>query len=165
MRLLLGMTEAAVFPFAGGYVISLFFDSGEIATALGIQNLYAGIITIMFSPLGALFLWYGKNHGNAIMHDWQWLLVLEGIPAIVSGFLVMLYLPDSPEQCGSFLSPEEHKCLIDKMQKAQDLREGRSAALANGSQWSLLVRLIGDERILTLTACQFLYVQVRFQST
>ena len=50
--------------------------------------------------------------GVAGLEDWQWLFIIEAIPAIVAGVLVFFKLPDGPQDAG-WLEPEEKRWLAD----------------------------------------------------
>lgn len=53
-------------------------------------------------------------HGLANLSGWQWLFILEGIPAIIVGVVVYFYLPDYPETA-KFLTPEEREFAAKRM--------------------------------------------------
>lgn len=45
------------------------------------------------SPLSTELL---RLDGYRDLHGWQWMLLLEGLPAVVLGFLCLVFLPDRP---------------------------------------------------------------------
>jgi ACS family tartrate transporter-like MFS transporter len=91
MRFLLGMAEAGFFPGViyylahwfprthRGRAISRFYVSGSLATIV----------------MGMLAGWLLSLDGSAGLRGWQWLFLLQGLPAVFIGLLVFLYLPDS----------------------------------------------------------------------
>ncbi len=83
------------------------FELGLFFVAAPIAGAFSGIIA------------YGvdKNlDGVSGLHSWQWLFILEGVPTIAWGILMLLLtpsLPDTVSQKGSILfKTEEEKRLI-----------------------------------------------------
>jgi len=62
---------------------------------------------VIGGPLSGLIL---QMDGVGGLHGWQWLFILEGLPACVLAFFVLSYLPDRPSEA-NFLSPDE-KALV-----------------------------------------------------
>ena len=60
---------------------------------------------------------YGVGHMNetAGLSAWRWLLILEGLPSIVSAFLIYFILPDYPETAG-WLSTEEKALATERLE-------------------------------------------------
>jgi ACS family tartrate transporter-like MFS transporter len=50
------------------------------------------------------------------MSGWQWLFLLEGLPAVVLGVVVYFYLDDRPDQA-RWLTPEERTWLLERLQR------------------------------------------------
>ena len=108
VRFLLGVFEAGFFPgvilyftywypsVRRGQVIAIFMS----ATTMG--SLIAG-------PLCGFILKYFD--GFAGLHGWQWLFLVQGLPAIFIGALIYLLLKDKPDQA-PWLSTEE-KALVE----------------------------------------------------
>ncbi|MFH4214384.1 MFS transporter, partial [Acinetobacter baumannii] len=63
-------------------VIALFMAAAPIATAVG-------------SPISAALL---EMHGIWGLAGWQWMFIIEAIPAIILGVVVFKYMTDRPEQ-------------------------------------------------------------------
>lgn len=55
-------------------------------------------------------------HGLGNLAGWQWLFILEGIPAILMGVVVWFYLPDYPETA-KFLTSDEREFASKRMGK------------------------------------------------
>ena len=94
MRLLLGMAEAGFFP---GIILYLtyWFPEAERARVIGLFMVGIPLTGLIGSPVSSLLLgldgWLG-------LQGWQWLLLLEAVPAIVLGAACLLILPDGPTQ-------------------------------------------------------------------
>ncbi len=72
---------------------------------------------------------------------WQWLFLLEGIPAVLLGFVVLVYLTDSPDKA-EWLEPEERQWLTERVQAEQRAAQqkhgvGIGAALVHPTVWLL----------------------------
>jgi ACS family tartrate transporter-like MFS transporter len=72
---------------------------------------------------------------------WQWLFLVEGIPAIFLGVIVLAYLTDRPETA-HWLSPEEKDWLVTKLAAERDSRSTAHridivSALTNPTIWQL----------------------------
>src|SRR5207245_2427061 len=83
VRLLLGLAEAGYFPGMALY-LTYWFPQREQARALALLIAANPVTNILGAPVSGLILdhvhWLGVS-------SWRWLLILEGIPAIVFGFL------------------------------------------------------------------------------
>lgn len=85
-------------------------------------------------------------HGTLGLKGWQWLFLLEGLPSVLLGFVVLLFLPDGPRQA-RWLSPQERDWLADRIQQEEQSRPQRSES-------NLLLALI-DWRVWLLIAIYF----------
>jgi MFS transporter, ACS family, tartrate transporter len=141
LRFLLGAAEAGFFP---GMILYLkqWFPAGARARAVAwfmTANPLAGVIG---SPIsGALLGLHGKG-----LAGWQWLFLMEGMPAIVLGVTVLWVLNDTPGEA-RWLAGEERQWLIDQL--AVERREDLSAE--KGGLWSVLV----DWRVWVLSLVYF----------
>ena len=82
---------------------------------------YLGIplANIIGAPISSSLL---NLNGFGGLHGWQWLFIIEGLPAMVLAFVALGYLTDRPEKA-TWLSPEERKTLSEIMRADQDLSE------------------------------------------
>ena len=142
LRFALGLAEAG---FAPGMLLYLtyWFPRRSRAQAVGVYLLGMPVATIIGAPLSGLILdhisWLGLS-------SWRWLLILEGVPAIVLGFATYFLLPNRPESA-PFLAPEERAWLVGRLaEEADDARRcGTGSALA----------ALATARVWTLTAIYF----------
>lgn len=56
-----------------------------------------------------------KVHGGGL-EGWQWLFLLEGIPAVLVAFVVLGYLPNGPMDA-KWLAPDARRWLTERLQK------------------------------------------------
>src|SRR6266480_1768594 len=143
MRFLRGLAEAGYYP---GVVLYLtyWFRRRERAQAIALVLTGLPVASILGSPVSGLILdhvhWLGVS-------SWRWLLILEGIPAIVFGFLTYLLLPNRPGEA-KFLATDEKEWIRAKLgreeqQKLEHRRYSALQALASGRVWHLVLIYFG----------------------
>ena len=145
LRFLLGVAEAGFLP-GIIYYLGTWFPAAERARAISWFMLAIPLSTVVGAPVAGMLLQLDGWHG---LEGWQWLFLLEGLPAVVLGFVVLGYLTDRPEQA-QWLTPAEREWLAERMrteQRAAAERHGFGlrAALTHPTVW-----LLG----LILFACQ-----------
>lgn len=119
LRLLLGMAEAGFFP---GIVLYLtyWFPTDRRARAFARFMIAIAVANVLGAPLsGYIMQTFEGVHGWT---GWRWLFVLESVPSLVMGFVVLRRLPDGPLKA-SWLSADErrlvlHRLSADEMQAA-----------------------------------------------
>lgn len=117
-RFLLGVAEASFYPCMVHY-LSGFYQSKHHAKAIAGFMLAIPGANALGSPLSTFLLnvdWLG-------FAGWQWLFIVEAIPAVVLGVVCYFYLDDKIEDV-KWLNPDEKKWLIDittkeKLEKQQ----------------------------------------------
>ncbi len=145
-RFLLGVAEAGFFPGVAVY-FTHWFPAKERAKAFAGLLIGSAIAQIIGSPLSAALLsiqWLGLS-------GWRWLLILEGLPAVIAGVWVLFYLPDRPKDA-KWLTAEERDWLTGTL----DREKKDLAAKTRASMWKLLMR----PEVFLLTAVWFLSTSV-----
>ncbi|WP_282374885.1 MFS transporter [Pseudomonas sp. PS01302] len=94
MRLLLGMAEAGFFPGVMLY-LTYWFPRNLRARAVGYFLLGACLANVLGAPLAGLLL---ELDGFGGWHGWQWLFIIEGLPAVALAYLFWKKLPDRPTE-------------------------------------------------------------------
>jgi MFS transporter, ACS family, tartrate transporter len=118
IRFLLGLAEAGFYPGIILYLTWWFpcaYRSriiGTFMTAIPISIVTGSLVSSQILSLGA---WGGLD-------GWQWLFILEAVPAVVLGIVVMLHLTDGPEQA-KWLAPEQRDWLVGQLAKERARRE------------------------------------------
>ncbi|VTU35979.1 MFS transporter [Variovorax sp. PBL-E5] len=118
VRFLLGIAEAGFFPGVIFY-ITLWFPAAYRARIVGWFMFAIPISTVIGSPISGYIL---NMEGVGGLHGWQWLFILEAIPALVLTFFVLMYLPDRPKDA-KWLAPEERDWLQQTLDAEQRNRE------------------------------------------
>jgi ACS family tartrate transporter-like MFS transporter len=88
------------------------------------------------------------NVGGFGLSGWRWMLLLEGLPAILGGIACYLWLTDKPEQA-SWLRPDEKAWLVAELEKDRAHRE-------NVKQLGTL-HAITEPKVLLLGLIYFVY--------
>jgi len=108
LRFLLGVAEAGFFP-GVMYYLSKWVPESRRAQALAIFTGSMGIAGTIAGPLAGLIM--SAMHNRLGLEGWQWLFILEGIPAMVLGVIAYFYLDESPADA-KWLSNEERERVI-----------------------------------------------------
>ena len=92
VRCLLGAAEAGFFPGIIFY-LTLWFPAAYRARILGYFMAAIPLSSVLGLPVSGALL--GMD-GVAGLHGWQWLFVIEAVPALVLAVVVLYYLTDRP---------------------------------------------------------------------
>jgi ACS family tartrate transporter-like MFS transporter len=138
LRFLLGVAEAGFFP---GMVLYLTYWFPQSYRARFIAGFMIAIplAFVIGGPLSGAIL---SLDGVLSLHGWQWLFVIEGLPAFFLAFVVLAFLPDGPATA-SWLSDEEKNAISTRL-------AGDSASLDHRFLPALL-----DPRVLALGLIYF----------
>jgi MFS transporter, ACS family, tartrate transporter len=136
-RFLLGVAEAGFFPGIIFY-LTLWLPADHRARIFGLI-LAAGVISVVVgNPVSGWIMSFGSV---AHLSNWQVLLIVEGIPSIIVGFLFLFLLPGTPRDV-SWLSETEKSSLVatldaERAAKLRSTSEHASAALLAPKVWLL----------------------------
>jgi MFS family permease len=103
LRFWLGVAEAGFFP---GIILYLtyWFPSARRAKMVALFMTAIGVSMMIGSPVsGAIMQYMDGAYG---WRGWQWLFLLEGIPSVIIGFLVYVWLPNGPK-ASTWLTQQE----------------------------------------------------------
>ncbi len=137
LRFLLGIAEAGFFP---GIILYLtfWFPAAYRARIVAAFFMAVPLSSVFGNPVSA---WVLGLDGWLGFEGWRWLFAIEGVPAIVLGFVVLGYLGDGPAKA-AFLAPEEREWLCATIAAEDQARATARpldlrAALLNGMVWML----------------------------
>ncbi|WRT67568.1 uncharacterized protein IL334_004540 [Kwoniella shivajii] len=109
-RIFLGIAEAGFFPGIMMY-LCFWYKPSERATRMAI---FAASIAVAGAFGGLIATGVSFMSGKGNLYGWQWLFILEGIPAVIVGVLIYFFLPDFPETA-KFLSEEERELAVTRL--------------------------------------------------
>ncbi len=117
MRFALGVAEAAFFP---GVIIYLhhWYCAEDRAKAVAQFMAAIPVSQVIAAPLSAALMkanWLGLS-------GWRWLLILEGVPAVLFGIASWIYLTDRPRQA-RWLNPDEREWLSEELDRERTRTE------------------------------------------
>jgi len=137
LRFVLGVAEAGFVPGILLY-LTYWFPQRQMAHTIAWFQTGNPVASVVGAPLSGLILdhihWFGLS-------SWRWLLILEGIPAILGGIFTYLLLPGRPLEA-KFLTAEEKYWLAaelacEEQQKRATHRVTVGQALTHGRVWYL----------------------------
>jgi MFS family permease len=143
LRVLLGVAEAGFFP---GIILYLtyWFPARERARAVALFMIGSPITGMLTNPLSGAIMKHLDHVGG--LRGWQWLFLLEGLPALALGFVVFYWLPDRPARA-AWLSPAEQDWLTARVAGEEEHRARRHGL----TLWQAML----DRRVLLLTGLYF----------
>ena len=142
IRIFLGAAEAGFFPGIIFY-LTLWFPAIYRARIIGYFMAAIPLSSVIGAPVSGLLL---NLDGVVGLAGWQWLFILEAVPALLLSVVVFFYLTDRPADA-HWLAADERAWLTDRLATERRLRE----ASKSFSVWEAL----GDTRVLLLACVYF----------
>jgi ACS family tartrate transporter-like MFS transporter len=118
VRFLLGLAEAGFFP---GIIVYLshWYRYEDRAKAVAMFMSAIPVSNLIGLPLSGLIMehitWYSWK-------GWQWVFILEGIPAVIFGFITIFYLTDRPRQA-KWMPEDERNWLEEELERERQERK------------------------------------------
>ncbi|WP_230414224.1 MFS transporter [Collimonas silvisoli] len=111
IRFFLGVFEAGFFP---GVVLYLtyWFPAARRARVNGLFMTSFAIAGVVGGPIAGFIM--SRMDGVGHFANWQWLFLLEGIPSVLAGLMVLLYLPEKPRNA-KWLSEAEQQAVSNAL--------------------------------------------------
>ena len=142
LRVLLGAAEAGFFPGIIFY-LTLWFPAQYRARIVGYFMAAIPLSTVIGAPISGVLLYL---HGGLGLAGWQWLFIVEAVPAIILAGVVFFYLTDLPADA-EWLTPDERTWLAGRL----DLEHRQRQAVRDYSVRQSLV----NPRVLGLSLVYF----------
>ena len=140
LRFLLGVAEAGFFP-GMIYYLTLWFPQAYRARFTAMFITAQPFAFIIGGPLSTLIL--GMD-GVAGLRGWQWLFLIEGLPAALLAFVVLRWLPDRPA-AATWLTADEKATIATRL-AAEETSSRRDflPALLDARVWMLGLVALGQ---------------------
>jgi ACS family tartrate transporter-like MFS transporter len=143
LRFILGVAEAGFFP---GVILYLtyWFPAREQARAVALFMTATALAGIVAGPISGALL---ELHGLGGLSGWQWLFIVEGLPAVILGVVVLRYLPDGPDKA-VWLEADERAALLMRLESERRLgthnrKRSFREAISNSTVWILSLVYFG----------------------
>jgi D-galactonate transporter len=143
-RFLLGVFEAGFFP---GVILyfTYWFPSVRRGQVIAIFMSATTIISVIAGPLcGATLKYFDGVSG---LHGWQWLFIVQGLPAAVLGVVIFFYLQDKPADAHWLTQAEKDLLNHNLVHDTKDI-----VGETEGGVWHML----RDPRVYVLALVYFL---------
>lgn len=113
LRFLLGVAEAGFFP---GIILYLtfWFPGARRAKMVALFMTAIAISNVIGSPISGAIMQYMDGING--WRGWQWLFLLEGLPSVLVGVLVFVFLPNGPKQA-KWLTAQEQDMVVQRIQE------------------------------------------------
>jgi ACS family tartrate transporter-like MFS transporter len=141
MRSLTGAAEAGFFPGVLFY-LSCWFPRPTRVRVLAWFMVAIPLSSVVGGPVSVYVL---RMQGVLGLHGWQWLFLIEGLPACVMGVVTLLVLRDHPREA-RWLQPDERAALLDALEQER-------GATPKKDLWGALC----DLRVWLMTGILFTY--------
>jgi len=139
IRVLLGIAEAGFFP-GVAFLLAQWFPADYRARMLAILLLGVPVSAVVGGPISGALLGLDQAGG---LSGWQWMFIIEGVPASILGFAVLRLVADRPASA-TWLTPDQKAAV-----------ESRIAAEPRHNEVKNFRAALKDPRVLLLALIQF----------
>jgi MFS transporter, ACS family, tartrate transporter len=145
LRFLLGVAEASLYPVLYASCIPRWFSAKDRPQAIAVMLTSLQVSSIIGAPLAGWLL------GVSLLglHGWQCLFILEAIPAIVFGVILVFWLADWPKDARWLTAPEK-QFLTEQYEREVAVK----SAVKHYTVWQAL----REKEVLKLSATYFLWI-------
>jgi sugar phosphate permease len=145
IRFLLGAAEASLYPVIYASCIPRWFNSKDRPRALALLLTSLQVSGIIGAPLAGWLI------GVPLvgLKGWQGLFILEAIPAVVLGFVIIYWMADWPEKA-RWLAEDEKKFLMEQYEREVVAKK----AVKHYSLWEAF----SNPEVLKLCLAYFLWI-------
>src|SRR5277367_1861866 len=129
LRFLLGAAEAGFFPGVILY-ITYWYPAHYRAIIVGIFMVALPVAGLIGSPISGAILYMDGILG---LGGWQWIFILEAVPAVLLGIATFFYLTDGPEHA-LWLTLEQRQWLMATL----EIERKRAPRISHDSVWRVM---------------------------
>lgn len=144
-RILLGVAEAGFFP---GLILYLtyWFPASRRASVTSLLMVSLCVAGMIGGPLSGGIL--HAFDGSTVMKSWQWMFLIEGLPAVIIGVVAFFYLNDGPAQA-KWLTDEEKAVVLTNLEHDQ-----QGKVQQHGSK-AVFIKLLTDPKVFIASVAYF----------
>lgn len=147
LRFLLGVAEAGFYPGVIFYFAS-WFPPCHRSRAVSRFFIASPLASV---AMGSMSGWLLALDGTGGLHGWQWLFLVQGLPTVLFGLVVLRYLPDAPATV-AWLTPAEKEWIHTALAREQ--------ARIGAPMGHNVLAAFRNPRVLLLGAIGFLLIGV-----
>ncbi len=137
MRFALGIAESGFFP-GVAWFMTRWFPARHRGRAMGIFYAFGASAGVIGGPLSGNLLLLDGWHG---LYGWQWVFLVEGVPACLLAILCPFLLRDRPEDA-HWLSTAEQGWLRGRLQQEEQLHASQSLRLTQALASPMIMMMI-----------------------
>ena len=142
VRFLLGIAEAGFFP-GIIFFLTLWFPASYRARIIGYFMAAIPLSSVLGAPVSGMLL---NLDGMMGMKGWQWLFIIEAVPAVVLSVVVFFYLTDRPADA-TWLQADQRTWLANRL----DMEEKQRTS----AQHFTVMQALTNPRVLALSLVYF----------
>ncbi len=145
LRFLLGVAEASLYPVIYATIIPRWFSAKERATAIAVLLSSLQISGIIGAPLAGWLIgvpMFGFK-------GWQALFLIEAVPALLFGIVVVFWMADSPREA-KWLTEDEKNFLTERYE--------HEVAAKTAAKHYTIFEALKDREVLKLCLTYFLWI-------
>jgi MFS transporter, ACS family, tartrate transporter len=144
IRFLLGVAEAGFFP---GVIVYLthwyrYEDRGKAVAMFMAAIPASNMLSAAIASVLIKITWFGYA-------GWRWLLILEGLPAVIAGVVTFFYLTDWPKDA-DWLADDERNWIMSALEQERQTKRRREALTA----WQAL----SHPQVIVFSLIYFCYI-------
>ncbi|GCE85035.1 MFS transporter [Komagataeibacter diospyri] len=124
LRFLLGVFEAGFAPTCT-YYLARWYPAERMSGVIFWHQLSLPLAGIMIGPVSGWLLTHFDQVGG--LAGWRWMFVMEGLPSVLLGFIIVFVLPSTPQDA-KWLSPRE-RTVIEGWSVRENVRHGTFSAV------------------------------------
>ncbi|AHB76629.1 MFS transporter [Pandoraea pnomenusa] len=134
LRFLLGVTEASFFPAVIAY-FSIWFPSRRLSKVMALLFLAMPFGVIVGGPLSGWIM--DITHGGFGLRGWQWMFLVEGLPAVLLGLYLMRAVTERVDDATWLTDAEKRTVHAEMATESEGKRASLGPALREPTLWLL----------------------------
>lgn len=115
VRFLLGVAEAGFYP-GVIYYFSMWFPPCHRSRAVSRFYIAGPLTSVVLGAVSASLL---ALDGQAGLQGWQWLFLVQGLPSVIVGLMLLAFLPDTPGRA-TWLNHDEKAWIAGELAREQE---------------------------------------------